>query len=141
MTLPRAPRQFIELFPIAFVPGRHSLSSTVLRRNCCPIGCKANPSGSLYFRRRATAPRHEGLTIYASSRAARHFLFSCIKPVTGLLVSRLYCCSAHRGFVPGNGAEGPTCQRIAVVHYQVPCRSGRRPLYTTRIRRLWPLES
>src|SRR3984893_11746043 len=66
-------------------------SSTTLRRNFCSIGCKALPSGSLYFRQPrygTSRPAQERLNIYAAARVARHFLGCCIKPVTGLIVSR-----------------------------------------------------
>src|SRR3984893_17330916 len=114
-------------------------SSTTLRRNFCSIGCKALPSGSLYFRQPrygTSRPAQERLNIYAAARVARHFLGCCIKPVTGLIVSRGMLLLWTHPFRPlRSGQKGFAYRRAhaALASYKLCCKKARRRLYTTRI--------
>jgi hypothetical protein len=82
VTPPRAPRQLVKLFPIAFVPGRHFLlhgksfnpsSSTfgpIPLMHHKPIRFTRSPRTSLLQR---TAPLYSGLFIYSINRPATNF--------------------------------------------------------------------
>src|SRR6266478_9856988 len=76
----------------------------------------------------------ERLTIYAAKHAARHFLARCIKPVTGLIVSRACCCFGRIRLALGNRAEGACRPAQCGRELQRSSKTARRRLYTTRIR-------